>query len=364
MKMLRNTLLGFIFLFSLIILGGCNFGGANTNDSYSEDFFAMDTLISITLYDFPDSEEVLRKAKERLKSLENRMSVYVAESDVVKINKNAGIKPVKVHEETFTVIKKGVYYGELSDGRFDITTYPIIKLWDVNADIKKIPTQDEIMEKLPLIDYKAIRLDEVNQTVFLEKANMEIDLGGIAKGYIGDELVRLLKDHGVAHGVINLGGDVLVIGDRLDGTSWRIGVTDPRQDGSGQEYFAIVLAKDEAVITSGDYERYMRDVYKETGFRFHHIFDPKTGYPSKKGIISTTVISKHAIDGDAIATALFNMEAQTGIEFINELTGVEALIINDEKEVFMTKWMKDKVQLTSKEYNLAESTESLNRINE
>jgi thiamine biosynthesis lipoprotein len=352
MQIRTKAKLSYLIFFLGIIFVGCVFKEDNGGTPYREDFFAMDTLITITLYDFPNSDAVVEKAKERLTTLENQMSVYIEESDVVKINKNAGVKPVKVHEDTFAVIQKAKFYWELTEGAFDITTYPIIKLWDVTGDMERIPTEDEIKEKLDLVNFKWIVLEEESKTVFLEKPNMEIDLGGIAKGYIGDELVRLFKEYGVTRGVVNLGGDVKAIGNRTDGTYWRIGVTNPRQEGGGTNYFAIVLANDESVVTSGDYERYMKDIYRETGVRFHHIFDPKTGYPSGKGIISTTVISDNAIDGDALATALFNMDAPKGIDFINGLVGVEALIINDEKEIFMTTGMKDKVQILGTEYSV------------
>ncbi len=175
---------------------------------------------------------------------------------------------------------------------------------------------------------------------------MAIDLGSIAKGYAGDEAARILKENGIAHGLINLGGNIVAIGSKEDGSPWRIGIQNPRMDESkdGQRrHVAVVEAVDKSVITSGDYERYMVEIYEKTGERYHHIFDPSTGYPAKSGVISVTVVSESGIDADAWTTSLFVMGVEEGLKLINELESVDAMFITEDKKIYFSKGFKDQV---------------------
>ncbi len=326
--MFKIRLVILIFVMMITLVGCENIVNSRQAKSYSKDFFALDTHINIRVDEHEEGEKIIESAMERIRDLEKKMSISIKTSDVYQINQMSGIEPVKVSEETFYVIRRAVEYANLTDGLFDITLYPIIKLWDINSIDGSVPDEKEVLEKLSLVDYEKIFLDEEKQEVFLKKEGMMIDLGGIAKGFIGDQILELLKDEGVEHAIINLGGDVLVIGDRVDGTPWRIGVADPRLSRASNQHFAVVSASNEVVVTSGNYERFLEKAYDETGIKYHHIFDPRTGYPSTMGIASVTIVSDYAIDADVLATALFNMTIEEGVEVIKGLDGFEALIVD------------------------------------
>ena len=251
--------------------------GPGKVEKYSKTIFAMDTILDFQVYGNRNAKKALDKAIDRVKEIEERMSASKEDSDVAKINKNAGKQPVKVHDDTFYVIKKALEYGNLTEGDFDITIRPLIGLWDILSDKPKIPDAEEIEEKLALVDYRKVKLDEENKTVYLEKEGMGIDLGAIAKGYAGDEVVRILKEAGVKSALINLGGNVIAIGRKPDGSLWRIGIQDPRSEETGKAHIGVLEIEDAAIVSSGDYERYMVEIYNKTGVRYHHIFDPKTG---------------------------------------------------------------------------------------
>lgn len=338
--MFKIKIFALISFLSITLTGCGGLLGSRQVETYSKDYFALDTHINLRVDDHKDGKAIIKMAIEKIKELENKMSISIKESDVYKINKMSGIAPVKVSEETFYVIKKAIDYSMLTDGIFDITLYPIIKLWDINSYTSEVPGEAEILDRLKLVNYKKVSLNEEKREVFLEQEGMMIDLGGIAKGYIGDQILELLKSKGVEHAIINLGGDVLVIGSRVDGTPWRVGVADPRLSRTSNQHFAVIKAVEQTVITSGDYERFLEDTYEQTGIRYHHIFDPETGYPSAYGISSVTIVSEHAIDADALATALFNMTMEEGAKLINELDGFEALIVDENMELLKTDGMK------------------------
>ncbi len=328
---------------------GCTKGAKDKK--YEKDLFALDTYIKFTVYgDKENSQKALDAAVERLKEIENRLSISVEDSDVNLINVNAGKEPVKVSSDTLYVIKKALYYSQLTDGLFDITIYPLVRLWDIKSDNPRVPEHGEILDSLEYIDYKGVILDEENKTVLLEKEGMMIDLGGIAKGYIADETAKIIEDHGIEHAIINLGGNIKVVGKKPDNTNWRIGIQDPRD--SGRSSVLVVEANDQTVVTSGDYERYMIEIYEETGERYHHIFDPYTGYPAKSGLISTTIIGDSSLDADALSTILFILGVDEGFKLIALIDNVDAVAINDNKEVYITKGLKDKLEVKNSDYKL------------
>lgn len=312
------------------------------------DMFALDTYITFTLFG-GDAQKGIDAAKARIQEIEETMSVHVPGSDVDRINQQAGIAPVRVGADTFFVVQKAVQYSAATQGAFDVTIYPIQQLWDIMGDNPRIPEAEEIQALLPLVNYEGIQLDQENRTVYLEKAGMRMDLGGIAKGYAGDEAVRLLKAHGVLHGLINLGGDILVFGGKPDGTRWRIGVQDPRA-GAGSRHFAVIELFEGSIVTSGDYERYMVDIYEETGVRYHHIFDPETGYPADTGLISTTVIGAAAVDTDALSTALFVLGKERGMALMETLEGVHGVLVSQDKRVWITEGFADQIRITNPIY--------------
>ena len=178
-------------------------------------------------------------------------------------------------QDTYSVIEKAVQYSKLTDGALDATIEPIVKLWGIGTDKERVPSKNEIEEKLKLVNYKDIILDNKNSTVQLKRTGQAIDLGAIAKGYTADEIKKVLLDNKISSALINLGGNVFAVGNKTDGTSWNIGIQNPL-DTRGQ-YLGTISVTDKSVVTSGNYERF----FIVDGKRYHHIFDPKTGYPSE-----------------------------------------------------------------------------------
>lgn len=332
-----------ICIILLLMLSGCS----PKVKKIQKEIFALNTVINITVYGDEEAEKVLQKAINRIYDIENKMSVTISESDVSLINQNAGKRPVKVHEDTFFVVQKALEYGELTNGAFDISIYPLVKLWNINNGNKNIPTEEEINETLNLVDYKKIKLNLDDMTVFLEMEGMAIDLGGIAKGYAVDEVRKILKEGGIKHALIYMGGDIAVIGNKPEGGLWRIGIEDPRYQNEGSRYFAVIEGSDLSVVTSGDYQRYV----EIDGKRYHHIFNPYTGYPAEANVISTTVIGESSIDADALATSIFVLGVDEGLEIMEKAYGFEGIIVTKDKYVYTTEGLKDKVDIVKKEYN-------------
>ena len=230
---------------------------------------------------------------------------------------------------------------------------PVQSLWGIGSETPKVPDDEEIIETLTLVDYKKVLIDEDESTVFLKEKGMMMDLGGIAKGYAGDEAMRILKEHNIEHAMINLGGDIITIGGKEDGSSWRIGIQNPRLEESehDQRFVAVFDITDGAIVTSGDYERYISDIYNEKGIRYHHIFDAKTGYPAKKGIISVSIKGTSAIDSDALATSVFVLGVDEGLRLINSLDDVETMIITEDKALHFSEDFENQVGSIHPDYD-------------
>ncbi|HHX18004.1 MAG TPA: FAD:protein FMN transferase [Clostridium sp.] len=332
----------FVCITLFLLLSGCD----AKLKKIQKEIFSLNTVIDITVYGDKEAEKVLQKAINRIYEIENRMSATISKSDVSLINQNAGKRPVKVHDDTFFVIQKALEYGELTNGAFDISIYPLVKLWDIKSQNKNIPSKEEINAVLDLVDYKKIKLNFDEKTVFLEKEGMSIDLGGIAKGYAVDEVRGILVEGGTKHGLIYMGGDIAVIGNKPEGGLWRIGIEDPRYKNEGSRFFAVTESADLSVVTSGDYQRYV----EIDGKRYHHIFNPYTGYPAETNVMSTTVIGKSSIDADALATAIFVLGVDEGFEIMEKIHEFDGIIVTKDKYVYITKRLKDKVDIVKKEY--------------
>lgn len=240
------------------------------------------------------ARESVERCFLRIKESAARLNYYDPRSEVARINRNSGIRPVKVSAETFHLIEKALEISRMVGGAFDITVRPLYALWDFRK--KRVPTSQEITKAKERVGYDLVVLDRKRRTVFLRKKGMEIDLGGILKGFLADRCVEILREMGVSGGMVAVGGDIRVFGSRPGRDVWRIGIKDPR--GSG--VIAVLELREGAVSTSGDYERF----FLKGGKRYHHIIDPRTGYPAR-GIWSATVVAKEGVLADALSTALF-----------------------------------------------------------
>lgn len=306
------------------------------NDIYtSPNYFLMDTTLQILIREKNDekAKEHVAAALKRVKKIEAETSRFKKESEVSKINRNAGSMPVKVSKDTFDIIKQSIQYSEITGGAFDITVAPISKLWGFYSKKYRIPSPQEIEEARKLVGYRNIILDEQNQAVILPQKGQEIDLGAMAKGYATREMCKVLEQRGVRNALVNFGGTVGAIGKRSKEKEWLIGIKNPR--GSLNDFVGEMTLKDSFVSTSGDYERF----FEKGGKRYCHIFDPRTGYqPSHT--IATTVVGPDGAIADILSTTIFVQGAKEGLATVATLGGYEALIIDSKGEVLMTEGFK------------------------
>lgn len=332
-----------LLIFLSILLIACK----NNAKPVEKETYMMGTIIHLKVYG-SNAKNATEKALQRISDIENKMSANIDTSEITKLNAKAGISAEKLSTDTYSVIEKSLQYSKLTKGALDATIEPIVKLWGIGTDKERIPSKSEIDEKLKLVDYNDIILDSKSSTVKLRRTGQAIDLGAIAKGYTADEVKKVLISNKISSALINLGGNVYAIGNKTDGTSWNIGVQNPL-DTRGQ-YIGTISVTDKSIVTSGNYERY----FIKDGKRYHHIFDSKTGYPSDAGIISSTIISDNSIDGDALSTSTYILGLTKGLKLIESIQGVDAIFITTDKKVYITDGIKDKFNLTSKEFTYEE----------
>lgn len=343
-NILKNIVFSLLLIFSLTILIGCS----NNNkvvEPLEESELLMGTVVSVSLYDKQD-QAILDKVFAKVKELESILSINEAGTLVDKINEEAGINPVKVDDDTYTIIKKGIEYSELSNGLFDITVGPIVKLWSIGLPEAKVPTQAEIDEKLPLIGYNDIELNDEDKTVYLKRKGMIIDLGGIAKGYTADVISNILTEEGVKSAIIDLGGNIFAHGKKVNGDDWRIGIQDPYSDRGDK--VGVITVSNKSVVTSGIYERYI----EKDGVKYHHILSPLTGYPYENEIAGITIVSDKSVDGDALSTSVFAMGVEEGMNFVNSIDGIDAIFVTKDNKVYITNGLKDNFSLTNESFTL------------
>jgi len=345
-----------ISLFIIIpAFSGCRLQNKQLKE-FADEKFLMDTFVQVTVYceDEQRGREALDKAFaefERINNLTDRFpkdgKTIAASSDVIRINENAGIKPVQVSADTLAIIQRSLYYAQLSGGSFDITIGPIMDLWGFGKNEQRVPSDEQIKKTLSLVDYRKVIVDSENGTIYLQNPGMSLDLGGVAKGYATEKAAQILRESGIKHALINAGGNVYALGAKPDGTPWRVGVRDPRNVNG---IIAVLSVIDTSVVTSGDYERY----FEEGGVRYSHIIDPSTGKQAR-GLMQTTVIAESSTDADIINKPLFVLGRQRGTDFAKKLEGVGAIFVGEDKQVTFTGNLADRLEFTGKgDYRITE----------
>lgn len=305
--------------------------------------FAFNTIIDIQIYDH-SSETLESDILDLMTSIEKKMSRYIDSSEISKINQNSGIKSVDISSETYEVIKKTLYYSELTDGVFDITIGPIIDLWKIGTEEEAVPPLTSVEETLPLVDYQKIILED--GSVFLTTEGMSIDLGGVVKGYAADQIVSILKENNVESALINLGGNIYVHGYKADGSQWKVGIRNPFEGRS--DYIGTLTTYSQTIVTSGPYEKYFYDNER----RYHHIFDPRTGFPTRGDLESVTIISDNSMIADMLTTSVFALGLEEGISLINSLDKVDCILITKEKKVYLSENIQDKFVLNNDQFDI------------
>lgn len=340
--MLKKYLI-IILIFSAL-LTGCEKEKKLVTDST----YMLGTYLQLSVWtsDEAKGKEMIEASFKRIQEIEGKMSVNIENSEISTVNNNAGLKPVEVSSDTAFVLNRAVYYAALTKGAYDPTIGTLVKLWGIGTDRENVPTQKEIKSALEHVNYNAVRFQEGNKVVLAEEG-MFIDLGGIAKGFAADEVTRILRESGIEHAMINLGGNVYALGNKTDGTNWKVGIQDPFEPTG--THMGIVEIADKTVVSSGNYERY----FMKDDIRYHHILDPKTGYPANNGVISTTIITDSSIDADALSTGAYVLGLEKGLELIEKIDGTECIIITEDKGVYLSSGMKGKLRIVNDSFYLA-----------
>lgn len=301
--------------------------------------FKLNTVITVTIYDSQD-EALLNDVMALCDKYENLFSRTKESSEIYKLNhglleKDKDAFPLS--PETAELVAYGLSYGKLSGGAFDIAIEPVSSLWDFTSKEKVIPEENKLTAALPLVNYQDVHLN--GQNLQFQNTGMGLDLGAIAKGYIADKMKEFLLDKGVKSAIINLGGNVLCVGNRPDGTPFHIGIQKPFADRS--ETIAVMDIADKSVVSSGIYERY----FEKDGQFYHHILNPKTGYPYENQLVSVTIISDKSVDGDGLSTSCFALGLEKGIELIDSLPDVQAVFITKDYELHYSDGFQDVITM-------------------
>ncbi len=295
--------------------------------------FAMDTYMEFTAYG-KNCEEAVDAAMEEVQRLDNALSAQDTDSEVYELNNRGSIH---ASGDLYELVSKAEEISRETDGLFDPTIYPVMKLWGFPTGNYRIPAEQEIAAALLKVDYTRIALSE-EDTITLGE-NQEIDLGGIAKGYTGQKLTEIFRQYGVDSALVSLGGNVQAIGSKPDGSSWKVGIRDP--EGSQQDYVGVLAVQDEAVVTSGGYERY----FEENNEKYIHIIDTRTGYPAKSDLLSVTIVAEDGTLADGLSTALYVMGYQKALEFwMEHQENFDVIFITDTHEIYVSPDLEEKFQ--------------------
>lgn len=309
---------------------------------YISQFTMMGTLISITLFEKKDF--AINEVFDYLQKCDAIYSANRIDSELMKINQAAGISAVKVSAALFELIKKALFFSKENKTSFNILMGPVVKLWKIGFGGNEVPPYKSILDKLKLINPNDIVLDSSNKSVFLKKKDMELDLGAIAKGYFADEIAVILMKYGLKNGIINLGGNVLAFGSNpLENTGeWQFGIRNPFKD---SEYITCqIKIGATSLVTSGVNERY----FEINNQKYHHILNPKNGYPVNNDLLQVTVLTKSSLLGEVLSTVAFFKGSLEGLKFINNRTDAEAIFITKEKNILVTDGLKNNIKYLNK----------------
>ena len=330
--MKRGILTVILFCF-IVSCAACADDNGNTLDEATSEFFAMNTYISVTVYG-KDADNTVKSARDRITELERLWSVTDENSEIYAVNHSDG-KMITVSEDTAELIAFALRMAERTNGALEPTIYPVLRAWGFTTGENRVPQESEIKELLNMAGYDKVRQNG-NEIQILN--NMMLDLGAVGKGYAGDEIAELLKENGITSALIDLGGNIQLLGTKPDGSNWRIGLKDP--EGAGN--VGILSVSDCAIVTSGNYERYFT---ASDGTVYGHIIDPVTGYPVNNDLLSVTVIAKEGKICDALSTSLFVMGVQKAEAHWRQYQDFDMILITKSGEIHITEGIKDNFSL-------------------
>ncbi len=285
--------------------------------------------ITVVAKDTIEGNFYVNLAVIEVKRIENLISDWIPTTFISQVNQNAGIQPIKVNDEVFELVERAIKISKLTDGAFDISYASMDKIWKFDGSMKEMPSAEAIKKSVERIGYEKIILDVKNKTIFLKDVGMKLGLGGIGQGYIADKVKEVLQAKGCTAGIVNVSGDINTWGSQTDGKPWTVGVVNPVNK---NKVFATFPLVDSAVETSGSYEKYVTF----NNIRYSHIIDPRTGYPAT-GVVSVSVFAKQTEIADALATGVFVLGVEVGLNLINQLKGIECIIVDDKGKIFTSK---------------------------
>lgn len=316
-------------LSAAFLLTGCS--GAPAQEPETATFFAMDTAMDFTVY---GDAALLDEAETLIGSLEEQVSVTDEHSDIYAIDHTGS---GSLSGNAAELMEQALELCRRTGGALDISVYPIVRAWGFTTGSYQVPDEETIQSLLPLVDYTQIQYDAATGVVTLPEG-MEIDLGSVAKGYAGQLAAQMLREHGVQSALLNLGGNVQTVGTKPDGSPWQIGIKDPQ----GEDAMMVLSVEDQAVVTSGGYERY----FEQDGQTYWHIMDPSTGHPADSGLLSVTIVGKQGIICDGLSSSLFVMGLEKAADLWAQSGDFEAVFVTASGEVYITEGLQDRFALT------------------
>ena len=315
---MKNNVTLLLLLFSLSTFA---------QENFKRTLILMGSRFDITVVASNEKEgnKYIDSAIFEIARIEKLISSWDVNSETSLINKLSGIKPIKVDKELFDLIERSIAISTLTNGAFDISYASMDRIWKYDGSMREMPSEEKISNSIKKVGYKNIIIDKEAQTVFLKLKGMKIGFGAIGKGYAADKAKALLIEKGAKAGIINASGDLNAWGKQANGKDWMVAITNPLNK---NKVFSWLPINDSAIVTSGNYEKFI----SFNGIRYSHIIDPRTGYPST-GIISTSIMTSNAELADAISTSVFVMGVETGLDFINQLKGVDCIIIDEQNKI-------------------------------
>jgi thiamine biosynthesis lipoprotein len=311
--------------------------------------FALGTLCRVSLFDRAagaDYDAVFARIRE----IQETMTFTPPSSgpagggDLDRINANAGKGPVAVKEELLELLEAARRYAELSGGAFDPTVGPLVSLWGIGGENPRVPPEEELRGALALVDWRDLVIDREAGTAFLRRPGQSLDLGAIAKGYAADQAAAVLRGRRLRRALIDLGGNILALGERSWGKGWRIGIQDPLEERG--IYLGVLQVKNKSVVTSGVYERY----FEEGGRRYHHILSTGDGYPVENGLLAVTIAAERSVDADALSTACFALGLKRGLALVESQPGAEGIFVTKDRNLILSSGLGDSFTLSGEDY--------------
>ena len=329
----------FIFMIiSSIILAACSGKSVDTSPNEAEKtVYAMDTVMNLSAYGV-NSDNILNKAETEILRLDSLWRRKSENSEIYKIN---SLKSVSVSSDTSELIQTAIRISEKTDGLFDITIAPVMDLWGFYTKEFNVPIDSDLKDALSRVNYKNIAVDGKNVSV---SEDTEIDLGGIAKGFLSDRITQIYRDNGIESGIVSLGGNVQTLGRKPDGKLWRVAIQNPDNE---NEFLGVLSVENVAVITSGGYQRY----FEQDDITYHHIINPNDGFPADSGLKSVTVVSESGTLADGLSTSFYIMGLEKSTEYWRANDGFDIILLTDDNELYITDGLKDIFE-SKNQYNI------------